>query len=153
MNDAQPGPETRREELRQRWLSHAAAAFDLMFRPEYQDQLVTFDQREERACELGRDLTAWLLQQHVNADAQARPDPPQAPACPKCGRPGHRLTEPDAPLPQRRVTTRTGEVTLSRERWRCTTCRVVFFPLGPDAPAGDRGLQPRRPTPGRASGR
>src|SRR5918997_1482345 len=72
VSDLQPTPDARREELRQRWLDHAAAAFDLMFRPEYQDQLVTFDQREERACELGRDLTTWLLQQHVNADAQAR---------------------------------------------------------------------------------
>jgi hypothetical protein len=24
-----------------------------------------------------------------------------------------------------------------REQWRCTTCRVVFFPPGPQAPAGD----------------
>ena len=153
MSDPQPTPDAQREGLRQRWLDHAAAAFDLMFGPEYQDQLVSFDQREQRACELGQDLTTWLLQQHVNADAQARPDPSQAPTCPKCGRPGQRLTGPDEPVPKRRVTTRTGEVTLSRERWRCTTCRVVFFPLGPEAPARDRGLQPRRPTPGRASGR
>jgi len=137
MNDAQPGPDPRREELRRRWLAHAAAAFDLMFDPRYQDQLVTFDQREERAGDLGRDLTAWLLQQHANADPQARPDPQQAPACPKCGRPGHRVTAAGAPLPQRRLTTRAGEVALSRERWRCTTCRVVFFPLGPAAPPGD----------------
>ena len=137
MNDAQPSPDPRREELRRRWLAHAAAAFDLMFDSRYQEELVTFDQREERACDLGRDLTAWLLQQHANADPHARPDPHQAPACPRCGRPGHRVTAPDEPLPQRRVTTRTGEVTLSRERWRCTTCRVVFFPLGPEAAAGD----------------
>jgi hypothetical protein len=31
-------------------------------------------------------------------------------------------------------------VTLNRERWRCTTCRVVFFPLGPEAAPGHRGL-------------
>ena len=69
MNEASPTPDTRVAELRQRFLSHAAAAFDLMFAPPYQDQLVTFDQREERACELGRDLTAWLLQRHANADS------------------------------------------------------------------------------------
>ena len=129
MNDAQASPDPRREELRQRWLSHAAAAFDLMFRPDYQDQLVTFDQREERAWELGRDLTAWLLQQHVNADPQARPEGPP-PTCPKCGRPGHRVTDAGEPLSPRQLTTRSGEVTLQREKWRCTTCRVVFFPLG-----------------------
>jgi len=140
MNDAQPGPDPRRAELRQRFLSHAAAAFDLMFHPDYQDQLVTFDQREERACDLGRDLTAWLLQQHANADPLARPPAEQPPTCPRCGRPGRRVTPPDDPLPRRPVTTRVGEVTLHRERWRCTTCRVVFFPPGPETPAGHRGL-------------
>ena len=38
-------PESRRDELRRRWLAHAAAAFDLMFDPQYQDSLQTFDQR------------------------------------------------------------------------------------------------------------
>jgi rubredoxin len=140
VNDPQPTPDVQRDELRQRWLGHAAAAFDLMFRPEYQDQLVTFDQREQRAGELGQDLTAWLLQQHVNAEVQARSDTPSTPCCPKCGRTGHCLTESDEPLPQRQLTTRTGEVTIRRERWRCTTCRVVFFPLRPAARIGDRGL-------------
>jgi hypothetical protein len=115
--------------------------------------LVTFDQREERAFELGRDLTTWLLQQHADADAQACPDGQPPPACPKCGRPGRRLTEPDLPLPKRQVTTQAGEVTLSRQKWRCTACRVVFFPPGPEAAAGDGGLQPRRAAPGRAPGR
>jgi hypothetical protein len=129
VNAPQTSPDAQRDELRQRWLGHAAAAFDLMFRPEYQDQLVSFDQREQRACELGQDLTAWLLQQHINAETQARSDTSPTPCCPKCGQPGHRLTEPEEPVPQRQVTTRTGEVTIARERWRCTTCRVVFFPL------------------------
>ena len=128
MNDAQPAPDTRREELRRRWLDHAAAAFDLMFDPQAQDQLVTLDQREERACQLGGDWTAWLLQQHVNADPQAAPAQPHAPPCPKCARPGRRVTGPDAPLPQRPLTTLTGDVILKREQWRCTTRRVVFFP-------------------------
>jgi hypothetical protein len=140
VNDPQPTPDVQRDELRQRWLGHAAAAFDLMFRPEYQDQLVTFDQREQRAGELGQDLTAWLLQQHVDAETQVRSDPQHHPSCPKCGQPGHRLTGPDEPLPQRWVTTRTGEVTVRRERWRCPTCRVVFFPLGSAPRIGHGGL-------------
>jgi hypothetical protein len=43
-------------------------------------------------------------------------------------------------LPQRRLTTLAGEVALRREQWRCTTCRVVFFPPRRQAPSGDRGL-------------
>jgi len=143
MTTAAPDPKPSREELRQRFLTQAAAAFDLMFAPEHQDQLITFEQREDRACALGRDLTAWMLQQHVNADPDAQPDTPRA--CPKCQRPGRRITPDGAPLPTRPVTTLTGEVTLHRQKWRCTTCRVVFFPPGPAAPVGDRGVQPNGP--------
>jgi rubredoxin len=78
-------------------------------------------------------------------DPQARPAEHQHILCPKCGRPGRRVTGPGEPLPQRRLTTLAGAVTLSREKWRCTTCRVVFFPPGPDVAARDRGLQPGRP--------
>ena len=152
MNHSRPQPDQPHEALRQRWLAHAATAFDLMFDPQYQDQLVTFDQREQRAVELSRDLTVWLLQQHVNTDAGARPDESQRIVCPKCGRPGQRVTGPGEPLPKRRLTTLAGEVILNREQWRCTTCRVVFFPPGSEVAPGNRGLQPDRPAQGRASG-
>jgi hypothetical protein len=138
MTPAQPQTAEQREELRRRWLSHAAAAFDLMFDPQYQDELGTFDQRELRALDLGRDLTAWLIQQHANADGQARPDDSSPPACPKCGQAGRRVTPPDEPLPSRPVTTLSGEVTLRREKWRCTACRVVFFPPRRQALPGHR---------------
>jgi len=120
-----------RADLRRRWLAHAAAAFDLMFHPEHQADLVTFDQREARACELGRDLTAWLIQQHANADDQARPAEHQQVLCPKCGHPARRKTGPDVSPPTRRLTSLTGEVELRRDQWTCTACRVVFFPPGP----------------------
>jgi len=152
MNNSPPQPDHPHEALRQRWLAHAATAFDLMFDPQYQDQLVTFDQREQRAVELSRDLTVWLLQQHVNTDAEARPDESQSIVCPKCGRPGRRVTGPGEPLAKRRLTTLAGEVTLNREQWRCTTCRVVFFPPGSEVAPGYRGLQPECPAEGRAPG-
>jgi hypothetical protein len=145
MNDSSSPPEDSQEALRRRWLDHAAAAFDLMFDPRCQDQLVTFDQREQRAVELSRDLTAWLLQQHLNADSAVRPEESPHIVCPKCGRPGRRVTGPDEPLPKRRLTTLAGEVILNREQWRCTTCRVVFFPLGSEVAIEYRGLQPDRP--------
>jgi hypothetical protein len=114
MNDSRSQPESPHAALRQRWLAHAAAAFDLMFDPRYQDQLVTFDQREQRAAEPSRDLTAWLLQQHVDTDPQARPDQSQRIVCPKCGRSGRRVTGPGEPLPQRQRTTLAGEGAFSR---------------------------------------
>jgi hypothetical protein len=124
----QPSSPTDQEALRQQFLRHAGAAFDLMFHPEHQADLVSFDQRESRAVELMRDLGSWLLQRQANADPAARPAEGQAVACPKCGRTAKRLTEPDAPLPSRPLTTLTGQVHLQREQFTCTTCRVVFFP-------------------------
>src|SRR5437764_15345189 len=103
------------EELRRRWLSHAAAAFDLMFHPAPQPDLVSFDQRERRALELGCDLTAWLLQQHANADPLARPSDQAPPACPKCGQPARRAHPPEQAPDERPLTTLTGEVKLLRE--------------------------------------
>lgn len=142
MKDASPIPEPDPEDRRRRFLCHAAAAYDLMFAPAHQDQLVTFDQREERACELGRDLAAWLLQQHANADpeAQAAELSASGPSCPKCGRPGRWVVGTDEPPPNRRLTTLTGAVTLHRSQARCTACRVVFFPLGPEAPPRHGGV-------------
>ena len=131
MSDTLAASTDTREDLRRRWLARAAAAFDLMFHPDHQPDLVSFDQRERRALELGCDLTAWLLQQHVNADPHARPSEQAPPACPKCGQPARRVHPPGRAPDERPLTTLTGEVKLLREQWRCTTCRVVFFPPGP----------------------
>jgi hypothetical protein len=130
MNPADPTRDNRTAELRRRWLAHAAAAFDLMFHPEHQADLTTFGQRESRAHEAVEDLEAWLLQQHLDADELADPQPQQIPPCPHCGRPARRVLRPDKPLFGRRLTTLCGEATLHRPQWRCTTCRVAFSPSG-----------------------
>src|SRR5947209_20079321 len=110
MSDTPTASIDSREELRRRWLAHTAAAFDLMFHPDHQPDLVTFDQREARACELGRDLTTWLVQQHANADDLARPAADRHVLCPKCGRAARRKTDPVAAPPGRRLTGLSGEV-------------------------------------------
>ena len=125
MNDTPP---TSRDELRRRFLAEAATAFDLMFDPSLAADLVTFDQREQRALELGQQLVVALLQRHANHDPAADPGAEEPPCCPRCRRPGRRVSPPGEALPARRVTTCAGEVTLRRARYRCTACRVVFFP-------------------------
>jgi hypothetical protein len=137
MSDTQKSREERIAELRQQWLSYTGAAFDLMFHPEHQADLTSFDQRETRACESVDDLKAWLLQQHLDADPDACPPPDQQPVnCPRCGKPARRVERPDKPLFRRDLTSRAGEVTLKRAKWRCATCRVAFFPSGPQAGPG-----------------
>jgi hypothetical protein len=142
MDGSQPGDMRERARLRRQWLQRAEAAFEEMFDRQQPDALVTFSQREEMACALGKELSVWLLEQHVAADLHVRPPDEPAPVCPKCGRAGQRLTQPDKELPKRQLTTAAGEVTLQREQWRCATCRVAFFPSGPEAAIGDGGLQP-----------
>src|SRR5438094_2499744 len=116
MNDTPP-PD--RAELRRRFLAEATTAFDLMFEPPHAGDLVTFDQREQRALELGQQLVIALLQQHANHDPAADPGPEPAapPCCPRCRRPGRRVTPPAEALPARVVATCAGEITLRRARY------------------------------------
>lgn len=131
-------PTPTRDRLRRQWLQQAEAAFELLFDADQQTQLVTFDQREERVCSLTKELAAWLLEQHAAQDPAVRP--PEPPPCPRCRRSAQRRTPPGQPLPDRQLTTTAGEVTLKREAWYCSSCRAAFFPSGPTAAAGDRGL-------------
>src|SRR5262249_33992624 len=156
--------DSRRERLKRQWLQQAEAAFELMFDADQQGRLVTFDQREARACSLTRELAAWLRgpappaggggracplprappaclpEPHSAAAPAVRHAGTEAPACPRCSRPARRETPPEDPLPGRSLTCAAGEVTLRRERWYCPRCRVAFFPAGPQARAGDGGL-------------
>ena len=75
--------DSRRERLKRLWLQQAEAAFELMFDAEQQDRLVTFDQRERRACSLTRELAAWLLEPQIAGDPAVRHTDTEAPACPR----------------------------------------------------------------------
>lgn len=134
-----------RERLRQQWLQQAEAAFDILFEGQRQDQLATFEQRESLTSSLGRELANWLLEQHLADDPAARSAPDHVAHCPRCHGPGVRYDPAEQP-PPRTLTGRSGEVTFRRERWRCPTCRVAFFPSGPASTVGHGGLQ-SRPAP------
>src|SRR5262249_49569718 len=116
-----------REALRERWLLRAGQAFERMFAEAQQDQLVTFTEREDLACLVGKELAACLLEEHAAADRQVRPPTKEPPCCPKCRQPGERVTKANAALPERELTTRAGEIKLHREQWRCKKCRPIFF--------------------------
>jgi hypothetical protein len=141
-----------REALRERWLLRAGKAFERMFAEANQDQLVTFTQREDMACALGKELAAFLVEEHIAVDVQVRPSEKQPPCCPKCGQAGQRVTKQKEKLPERALTTGAGTVTLRREQWRCQKCRRVFFSVRPQVGAGDRGIQPASAGEGGASG-
>lgn len=130
-----------REALRERWLLRAGKAFERMFAESNQDQLVTFTEREELACLLGKELAAFLLEEHAAADHQVRPSEKRPPCCPKCQQPGERVTKSNGKLMERELTTRAGEIKLRREQWRCKPCRILFFSVRPQTEVGDGALQ------------
>ncbi|SRR5579871_637447 len=141
-----------REALRERWLLRAGQAFERMFGEGSQEQLVTFTEREDLACLLGKELAAFLLEQHAAADSQVRPSAKQPPCCPKCQQPGAPVLKADEELPERELTTRAGEIKLQRQQWRCPKCRIVFFSVRPQAEVGDGTVQSAASGEGRAAG-
>ena len=113
---------------RRDFVEEAGRAFDQMLGSDGQNGLVTFEERENRACELGDALTRRLLEEHLTADDLA--DPGQVVACPICGRPVVCQEPEKADLQDRRVQTRRGPVEFERAARQCKSCRRVFFPRG-----------------------
>ena len=137
---------------RERWMERAEAAFHRMFEGKSQEELVTLTQREEMAVLIAKELSAFLLEEHVALDSAARPTEASSACCPKCGRPGERAAEEGEDLSERTVRTRAGDIPVQRERWACVDCRIFFFPAGRSPEAGDRRLQPGRAGTGGTSG-
>lgn len=119
------------EELRRRrqeFQEQAGEAFDQMLGSDGQNGLVTFADREERACDLGDGLTRRLLEDHLAADAEA--DPGGEVTCPICGRPVRCDSPEQAEMEARELLTRRGKVEYERAARRCKHCRRIFFPRG-----------------------
>lgn len=113
---------------RQEFLEEAGKAFDQMLGSDGQNGLVTFAQREERACTLGDGLTRRLLEEHLAADDSA--DPGETVECPYCGRPVSCEAAEKVELEKREVRTRRGTIEYERAGRYCNPCRRVFFPRG-----------------------
>ena len=113
---------------RREYMEEAGRAFDQMLGSDGQNGLVTFAEREERACELGDALTCRLLEEHLGADDAA--DPGVEVACPICGRPVPCDDPEKAETENREVQTRRGKVQFERAARRCKPCRRIFFPPG-----------------------
>ena len=96
-----------------------------------QEELVTLTEREDMAVCLGKEMAAFLLEEHVAADAAKAPAEASTTCCPKCGQPGEpaprKVGKGKASLPGRTVRTRAGDIDIQRERWKCRRCRIVFF--------------------------
>ena len=119
------------EELRNRrrqFQEEAGRTFDQMLGSDGQNGLVTFAEREERACELGDGLTRRLLEEHLGADDAA--EACGEVVCPTCRRPVPCDTTKEAVKENREVATRRGTIHYERAARRCKSCRRIFFPTG-----------------------
>jgi hypothetical protein len=110
--------------LKAEFLKDAEAAFEQLFDEDKQEQLITFDRREERVLALSRKLGTRMLAGHLGTDPRTTT---QAACCPKCQRPG----QPDGATEVRALRTQAGDVSFGRGAYRCRRCRIRFFPSRP----------------------
>jgi len=125
---------------RERWMQRAEAAYRRMFEGKSEEELVTLTQRENVAVLIGKELAAFLLEEHVAMDRAAQPVEASTTCCPKCGQPGTPAVQEDERLSERTVATRAGQIRVRRQRWECGKCRIVFFSAGCQAGLGDGRL-------------
>ncbi len=116
------------ESLRRQFVGRAEAAFEQMFGADGQNDLVTFTEREDRACEVTDALARWLLEEHLALEEAA--DPGVEVSCPICAGPVRYEAPEQAELEVREFQTRRGKVEYERAARRCPRCRKVFSPHG-----------------------
>ena len=116
------------------FLGEMSRLYDKMHAPERQPELVTFEQREQCAWEIGQAAQKRLLEDHLARDPAAIGA--ESAVCPQCGlvsRHGKRKRS-------RKVKARAGEVGWEREEFYCRRCRRHFSPSRPGAEDRERGI-------------
>jgi uncharacterized protein with PIN domain len=104
------------------FLRLAEEAYERMVK-EDQEQMITFDQMEDRALEVGSKLECWLLEHRLEMAAQRKAE--ERACCPTCRKP-LRMDSPE----ERHILARTGEVRILRAEGYCASCRKSFSPGG-----------------------
>ncbi len=103
--------------VRKEFDAQADLAFEQMFGDDGQNGLVTFTEREDRACEVTDRLARWLLEEHLGLDAAV--DPGVQVDCPICRGPVQYDSPEQAELEVRELQTRRGKVEYERAARRC----------------------------------
>ena len=111
---------------RAEFVDRAGEAFDRMFGGDGQNGLVTFAQREDRACEVTDELARWLMAEHIALDPTGGASVETV--CPICGDPARYESADQAERELREFQTRRGKVEYRRAAARCPRCRKIFFP-------------------------
>ncbi|MBA2704749.1 MAG: hypothetical protein H0U60_12960 [Blastocatellia bacterium] len=118
------------EKKKTEFLREAGEAFDRMMK-EDQEQMITFDQMEDRALEVGGKLERWLVEKRLAEDARQKTEGSQG-CCSQCRKPLQLAPTPK----ERRLRGRTGEISFQRQEGYCPSCRKAFFPSGSGVETG-----------------
>jgi len=97
---------------RAQFLALAGTACERMFGGDGQNGLVTFAQREERACEVTDELARWLMAAHVTLDPAGEAGVKHD--CPICQRPLQEESARPTPPEVRELMTRRGKIAYRR---------------------------------------
>jgi len=107
-------------EIKARLLAETEAILDELLQARQSNE--TLDDIEALASEarrrFGEQLTTDLVSEHGQASAEKV-------SCPSCGQGMHYKGQKD-----KRLVTQTGEVTVKRAYYYCTSCRQGYFPPG-----------------------
>lgn len=115
--------------------------FERMFGDGKLDELVTFVQKDNQACEIVDELWQWMMEKHIEKDNETVEGEAKR-RCPWCGGIGKSREEAKE---HRDLIGQRGSVGFEREGYYCARCRKVFFPSGQKDGNRHRGLQPQDP--------
>jgi len=115
--------------LEAEFLEKARMGFKRMFGEGKLEELRTFVQKDDKACEVVDELWQWMMEKHLERDEQSIELEVKRP-CPCCGGIGKRREESKE---RRDLIGQRGKVDFEREGFYCGRCRKVFFPSGPAA--------------------
>src|SRR3990167_7732765 len=100
--------------------------FERMFGDGKLDELRTFVQKDDQACQIVDELWQWMMEKHLEKDEQTD-DTEAKRRCPWCKGIGKSRQEDKE---HRDLIGQHGSVGIEREGYYCGRCRKVFFPSG-----------------------
>jgi len=115
--------------LEAEFLEKARRGFKRMFGEGKLEELRTFVQKDDKACEIVDELWQWMMEKHLEKDEQSVELETKR-RCPCCGGIGKSREESKE---LRDLIGQRGSVGFEREGFYCGRCRKVFFPSGPAA--------------------
>jgi hypothetical protein len=118
-----------KQKLKEDFCEEAGKRFEEMFTEGTLDELVTFRQKEDRACEVVDKLWEWLMEKHIQMD-EDKGGGVEGNVCPECREAGKRRGSQEE-KEEREVVGKRGAVGFERGSCECRRCRKVFFPSGP----------------------